>query len=201
MSFVISPIDLYNFKIDCSILSEFIEIISFAISVLESARRVISLNPEDAIYRTIIQSGHGFKDEGQPPLYLHTTEEMMEEFSYLGQDKAYEVVVTNTNKIADMIEHISPIHPDKCPPVIENSDEELQTMCYETARKIYGESIPEQVTSRLEKDIGETLKTVCIAAAGRVLRTVNTHVDMEFDGALTDAENIADLGIGLFFQQ
>ncbi len=116
------------------------------------------LNPEDAIYRTIIQSGHGFKDEGQPPLYLHTTEEMMEEFSYLGQDKAYEVVVTNTNKIADMIEHISPIHPDKCPPVIENSDEELQTMCYETARKIYGESIPEQVTSRLDKELNSIIK-------------------------------------------
>ena len=116
------------------------------------------LNPEDAIYRTIIQSGHGFKDEGQPPLYLHTTEEMMEEFAYLGQEKAYEVVVTNTNKIADMIEHISPIHPDKCPPVIENSDEDLQNMCYDTARKIYGEPIPEQVTSRLNKELTSIIK-------------------------------------------
>ena len=116
------------------------------------------LNPEDAIYRTIIQSGHGFKDEGQPPLYLHTTEEMMEEFAYLGQKKAYEVVVENTNKIADMIEHISPIHPDKCPPVIENSDEELENMCYDTARKIYGEPIPEQVTSRLNKELTSIIK-------------------------------------------
>ncbi len=116
------------------------------------------LNPEDGIYRTIIQSGHGFKDEGQPPLYLHTTEEMMEEFSYLGQKKAYEVVVENTNKIADMIEHISPIHPDKCPPVIENSDEDLQNMCYDTARKIYGDPIPEQVVSRLDKELTSIIK-------------------------------------------
>ncbi len=116
------------------------------------------LNPEDAIYRSIIQSGHGFKDEGQPPLYLHTTEEMLEEFSYLGEKKAYEVVVENTNRIADMIEHISPIHPDKCPPVIENSDTELQEMCYETARSIYGEPIPEQVKTRLDKELGSIIK-------------------------------------------
>ena len=116
------------------------------------------LNPEDAIYRSIIQSGHGYKDEGQPPLYLHKTEEMLEEFTYLGKEKAFEIVVENTNAVADMIEKISPIHPDKCPPVIENSETELQEMCYATARSIYGENIPEQVTTRLDKELGSIIK-------------------------------------------
>ncbi len=116
------------------------------------------LNPGDAIYRSIIQSGHGFKDEGQPPLYLHTTGEMLEEFAYLGKEKAFEIVVENSNKIADTIEKISPIHPDKCPPVIENSDTELEEMCYATARSIYGENVPEQVTSRLKKELGSIIK-------------------------------------------
>ena len=81
---------------------------------------------EDEIYRRIIMAGKGFEDaDNQAPLYLRTTEEMLEEFSYLGSEKAEEVVITNTNKIADMIEKISPIHPDKCPPVIENSDQDL----------------------------------------------------------------------------
>ncbi len=115
------------------------------------------LNPEDAIYRSIIQSGHGYKDEEQPPLYLHTTEEMLEEFSYLGADKAFEVVVKNTNLVAGWIEQISPIHPDKCPPVIENSDVELREMCYDTARKIYGDPVPHQVMDRLNKELNSII--------------------------------------------
>ena len=66
----------------------------------------------------------------QAPLYLRTTEEMLAEFDYLGSDKAYEVVVANTRKIADMCEPIAPVRPDKCPPVIENSDETLRNICY-----------------------------------------------------------------------
>ena len=90
------------------------------------------LDPEDEIYRRIILAGKGFKDaDNQPPLYFRTTEEMLEEFSYLGREKAEEVVITNPNKIADMIEKISPVRPDKCPPVLENSDEDLRNICYE----------------------------------------------------------------------
>ena len=112
------------------------------------------LNPEDEVYRRIIMAGKGFKDaDDQAPLYLRTTEEMLAEFEYLGSDKAWEVVVGNTNKIADMIERISPVRPDKCPPVIENSDQTLRDICYEKAHSIYGEELPEVVTTRLEKEL------------------------------------------------
>jgi DNA polymerase-3 subunit alpha (Gram-positive type) len=112
------------------------------------------LNPEDEVYRRIIMAGKGFKDaDNQAPLYLRTTEEMLAEFEYLGSDKAEEVVITNTNRIADMIEYISPVRPDKCPPVIENSDQTLRDICYEKAHSIYGEELPKMVTERLEKEL------------------------------------------------
>jgi DNA polymerase-3 subunit alpha (Gram-positive type) len=112
------------------------------------------LNPEDEVYRRIIMAGKRFKDaDDQAPLYLRTTEEMLAEFEYLGTDKAEEVVITNTNKIADMIERISPVRPDKCPPVIENSDQTLRDICYNTAHAIYGEELPKVVTDRLEKEL------------------------------------------------
>ena len=117
------------------------------------------LNPEDEIYRRIIMAGQGFKDaDRQAPLYLRTTEEMLEEFTYLGQEKAYEVVVTNTNKIADLIEKISPVRPDKCPPVIENSDVDLRNICYEKAYSMYGNPLPEIVSERLEHELGSIIK-------------------------------------------
>ena len=112
------------------------------------------LNPEDEVYRRIIMAGKGFKDaDEQAPLYLRTTEEMLAEFEYLGTDKAEEVVITNTNKIADMIEKISPVRPDKCPPVIENSDQTLRDICYEKAHSIYGPDLPPIVVERLEKEL------------------------------------------------
>ncbi|MCR5355149.1 MAG: PolC-type DNA polymerase III [Lachnospiraceae bacterium] len=112
------------------------------------------LHPEDEIYRRIIQAGMGFDDaDMQPPLYLHTTEEMLEEFSYLGSDKAMEVVVTNTNMIADMCEPIAPTRPDKCPPVIENSEEDLRRICYTRAHEMYGEELPPVVAERLKREL------------------------------------------------
>ena len=118
------------------------------------------LNPEDAIYRSIIQAGHGFTEEasGQPPLYLRTTEEMLAEFSYLGEEKCREVVITNTNRIAEQIGDVSPIYPYKCPPSIPHAAEDLEAMCYETAREWYGDPIPELVRSRLDKELGSIIR-------------------------------------------
>jgi len=112
------------------------------------------IDPEDEIYRRIIMAGKGFKDaDDQAPLFMRTTAEMLKEFAYLGREKAEEVVITNTNKIAAMIEKISPVRPDKCPPVIEDSDKTLTNICYEKAHAVYGEKLPEQVTERLEKEL------------------------------------------------
>ena len=112
------------------------------------------LDPEDEIYRHILLASKGFEDaDNQAPLFLHTTEEMLEEFSYLGSDKAYEVVVKNTNLIADMIETIAPVRPDKCPPVIEDSDKTLTKICYDKAHEIYGPQLPRIVEARLEKEL------------------------------------------------
>ena len=112
------------------------------------------LDPDDSIYRAVIMASKGFKDaDDQPPLFFRTTDEMLSEFQYLGSDKAREVVIGNTNKIADMIEKIYPVSPDKCPPVIEDSDNTLRRICYDKAHEIYGPDLPEQVTSRLEKEL------------------------------------------------
>jgi len=112
------------------------------------------LNPEDEIYRTIVLRSKGMnKKEEECPLYFRTTEEMLEEFSYLGWEKAKEVVIKNTNEIADMIEAISPVRPDKCPPVIEDSDKTLREICYRKAHEIYGENLPKQVSERLEREL------------------------------------------------
>ena len=112
------------------------------------------LNPEDEVYRRIIMSGKGFADaDNQAPLYLRTTEEMLEEFAYLGSDKAEEVVITNTNRIADRIDVMAPVRPDKCPPVIPDSDKTLTDICYNRAHELYGEELPKIVKDRLEKEL------------------------------------------------
>lgn len=116
------------------------------------------LDPEDEVYRRIILAGNGFKDaDDQAPLYLRTTEEMLDEFSYLGSDKAYEIVVTNTNLISDMCERISPVRPDKCPPIIENSDQMLREICYKKAHEMYGEELPSIVSERLERELNSII--------------------------------------------
>ncbi len=112
------------------------------------------LDPEDEIYRKIIMAARTYENsDKQAPLYLRTTEEMLAEFDYLGPDKAYEVVVANTRKIADMCERIAPVRPDKCPPVIEDSDGTLRKICYDRAHEIYGEKLPEIVVERLEREL------------------------------------------------
>ena len=112
------------------------------------------LDPEDEVYRRIIMAGKGFSDaDKQAPLYLRTTEEMLEEFSYLGSDKAEEVVITNSNKIADRVDVMAPVRPDKCPPVIPDSDKTLTDICYNRAHELYGEELPQIVKERLEKEL------------------------------------------------
>lgn len=117
------------------------------------------MDPEDEIYRRILMAGQGFDDaDQQAPLYLRTTEEMLKEFEYLGDEKAYEVVVTNTNKISDMCERISPISPEKCPPYINNCEETIKTIAYEKAHRLYGEELPLIVEDRLEKELNSIIK-------------------------------------------
>ncbi|MDD5939466.1 MAG: PolC-type DNA polymerase III [Lachnospiraceae bacterium] len=116
------------------------------------------LDPDDQIYRTIIQNALGMGAEEPAPLYFRTTDEMMEEFSYLGSDKCEEVVITNTQKIADMIEAISPVRPDKCPPVIQDSDKILREICYNKAHSMYGDPLPKIVGDRLERELTSIIK-------------------------------------------
>jgi len=112
------------------------------------------MDPQDEIYRRILMAGQGYDDaDEQAPLYLRTTEEMLKEFEYLGEEKAYEVVVTNTNKISDMCEKISPISKDKCPPEIEGSEEEIKQISEKKAKELYGEELPEIVKARMEKEL------------------------------------------------
>ena len=117
------------------------------------------MNPEDEVYRRMILFGNKFDDaDRQPPLYLRTTEEMLKEFSYLGPEKCEEVVITNPRRIARMVERISPVRPDKCPPVIPDSDRMLKESCYKRAREQYGEKLPKIVEERLERELNSIIK-------------------------------------------
>ena len=116
------------------------------------------MDPQDEIYRRILQAGQGYDDaDNQAPLYLRTTNEMLEEFEYLGMDKAYEVVVTNTNKVADMCEKICPISPEKCPPHIPGCEETIKQIAYDKAHELYGENLPKIVEDRLEKELNSII--------------------------------------------
>ena len=117
------------------------------------------LDPEDEIYRRILETGQGYKDaDNQAPLYLKTTEEMLEEFSYLGREKAYEVVVTNTNMISDMCEQISPISSEKATPHIEGCEQTIRDITYGKAHELYGNPLPEIVQERLDRELDSIIK-------------------------------------------
>lgn len=129
------------------------------------------LDPEDEIYRRILKEGQKSSKERererengippiveQPPLYLRTTEEMLDEFAYLGHDKAYEVVVTNTNLISDMCEAISPISPNKCPPHIEGCEKTIEDIAMNRAKELYGDPLPEIVETRLKKELDSIIR-------------------------------------------
>ena len=112
------------------------------------------LNPEDSIYRAVIMAGNGYDDaDQQPPLYLRTTEEMLQEFSYLGEEAAYEAVVTNPRRISDMVERFKPIPDDLYSPSIPGANELIRDMSYDRAHKLYGENLPKIVQDRLDQEL------------------------------------------------
>ena len=117
------------------------------------------MNPEDEIYRRILQAGQGYEDaDDQPPLYYRTTEEMLREFQYLGKEKAYEVVVTNTNKIADMCEKIDPIADYKAAPHIDGCEDTIRNITMKRATELYGNPLPEIVEQRVNKELDSIIK-------------------------------------------
>ena len=117
------------------------------------------MDPEDEIYRRILQAGQGFADaDQQAPLYLRTTEEMLAEFDYLGQEKAREVVIENPGRIADMVETIRPIPEGTFPPHIDGAEEQLQDITWSRARALYGDPMPEIVSARLDRELTSIVK-------------------------------------------
>ena len=116
------------------------------------------LNPEDEIFRRILLASKGFSDcDRENPLYFRTTDEMLEEFSYLGREKAREIVVTNTNLIADMCDWVRPLPHNLYAPKIENSVEDLKSLVYGKLHRLYGENPPELITKRVETELGDII--------------------------------------------
>ena len=112
------------------------------------------LRKRDEVFRRILQAGQGYDDaDMQAPLYFRTTQEMLDEFSYLPPEKAYEIVVTNTNKIADMIENIRPVPKGNFPPKIDGSAEDIERIARETAENLYGNPLPKEVEERLQREL------------------------------------------------
>ena len=116
------------------------------------------LDPNDEVFRRIIMAGQGYGDaDNQPPLYFRTTNEMMKEFEYLGEEACREVVIENTQKIADMVEVVKPIPDETFPPKIEGAEEEIRNMTMNKVHSIYGENLPEVVQKRLDKELNSII--------------------------------------------
>ncbi len=163
----IQPIENHEYLIGNEGIRDKEELQSFNKKIVKLGKRlsipvvatgdVYFLNPEDDIYRKIVLADkHYAKNEDRPSLYLKTTDEMLQCFSYLGED-AHRVVVENTNFIADQCEKILPIPDGTFAPIIEGSDEELRTMCNKKAISIYGDPLPEYVKNRLDKELNSII--------------------------------------------
>lgn len=137
------------------------------------------MNPEDEIYRRIIQAGQGFDDaDMQAPLYFRTTEEMLKEFDYLTPEKAYEVVVENTNLVASWCNRISPISDEKCPPHIDGCEQDIRNIAMEKAHKLYGDPLPDIVQDRLDRELNSIISngySVMYIIAQRLVWDSNDH--------------------------
>ncbi|SCY12640.1 PolC-type DNA polymerase III [Alkaliphilus peptidifermentans] len=164
----IQPIDNNLFLVDKGILSNEEDIRNINRKIVSIGEKldipviatgdVHFLEKRDEIFRKILMTGQGYSDaDNQAPLYLKTTTEMLKEFSYLGKEKAEEVVINNPSRIADEIEKLIPIPSGTFPPVIEGSDVELRRTCYEKAEGIYGNPLPEVVQSRLDRELNSII--------------------------------------------
>lgn len=164
----IMPIDNNKFMIYKGEVEDEDELRDLNLKIVEVAKKynkipvatgdVHFLDEHEAILRKILKYSQGFKlEEEETYLHFRTTDEMLKEFSYLGEELAYEVVVDNTNKIANMVENIKPIPDGTYPPEIEGSDVELRSMCYEKAKRIYGDQLPEVVKSRLDRELNSII--------------------------------------------
>ena len=136
------------------------------------------LDPKDEVFRRILLSNK-FSDSDYPlPLYLKTTEEMLEEFAYLGEEKAYEVVVKNTNAIADSIEEVAPLPTGLFPPKIENSEQQLKDLCYSKLHRLYGDDPPQMVLERMETELNNICSRgydVIYMSAVKLVQKSNEH--------------------------
>ncbi|WP_442952119.1 PolC-type DNA polymerase III [Peptacetobacter sp.] len=164
----IMPIDNNRFMIENGEVKDEEELKEINKRIVEVAKKfgkipvatgdVHFLDKHDAILRRVLKVSQGFKlDDEETYLHFRTTDEMLEEFSYLGKELAYEVVVKNTNLIADMVEDVKPIPDETYPPIIEGSDVELREMCYKKARDIYGDKLPEIVEKRLDRELNSII--------------------------------------------
>lgn len=164
----VMPIDNNRFMIDKGEVRDEEELRDLNRKLIEVAKKfgkipvatgdVHFLDKHEAVLRTVLKYSQGFKvDDEETYLHFRTTDEMLEEFKYLGEELAYEIVIENTNKIADMVEVIKPIPDETYPPVIEGSDVELREMCQKKAEKIYGTPVPEVVQARLDRELNSII--------------------------------------------
>lgn len=183
----IQPLGNNQFLIDKNIVSSVEDLIDINKKIIQLGKNcskpvvatgdVHFLDPHDEYFRRILMHGQGFSDaENQPPLYYRTTQEMLDEFYYLDQDTAKEVVITNPNKVADAIEKILPIPDGTFPPVIEGSDQEITDMVMNNAYEKYGNPLPEAVAKRVDRELTSIIKngySVLYLVAQRLVKKSN----------------------------